>query len=175
MQKGLDFVDRESFNDALFMRVGYEPYRLYMSAQLETGGLKWENALRIHEIKASALGAGCAQYGERMYPLQMAALNVQEKKFHSSMATLLEPTMWLGIVQDDDPCPTTCSCSNSSAVLTALSAHSLRARTIVFPSACSDWSIRLLKQMSLLLYLSAFSMSGRQTMCVQKRMSWAVC
>ena len=101
MQKGMDFVHAEPFNDSLFIRLSYEPYRIYMAAQLETGGTKWENTCRINEIKQTGIGFGCAQEGERMYPLQMAAMNLQENKFHNSMSTLLGPAMWKDLVRDD--------------------------------------------------------------------------
>ena len=71
-----------------------------MASRLEVSGDKWENHARIREARLA--GSDMPFNRPRMHPLQLAAHNILENRFHAQMETMFGPTMYYAVIRDED-------------------------------------------------------------------------
>ena len=93
-------MDAKPLAACQIIRIVFEAFRGYMASRLEVSGDKWENKARIREAKLS--GSEEPFTRPRMHPLQMAAHNVLENRFHAQMEHLFGPTMYYSVIKDED-------------------------------------------------------------------------
>ena len=98
--KGLKFMDTNPLSGCQILRVCFEPYRGYMSSRLEVSGDKWEHKARIREARLS--GSDEPLRRPHMHPLQLAAHNILENRFHVATMKFFEPDMYHSIIKKED-------------------------------------------------------------------------